>query len=164
MPTLPSQPRAPLSWPASKAANGATGERTECSMSARPYPKPPETQKPVQGVAYGMGAAIGAFAAMSAARAGAVNAATAARASSAFFISIPSFKCVRPDRRQGGNSEESQRMFEDYSRFDRECCGQPATLAGKRPYGSSNSRGRAKSANNAAQLHKKAPDNAGAFE
>src|SRR3954447_11962098 len=87
MPTLPSQPRAPLSWPVSKAANGATGERTECSMSARPYPKPPEIQKPVQGVAYGMGAAIGAFAAMSAARAGAVNAATAARASSAFFIS-----------------------------------------------------------------------------
>src|SRR3954464_10087683 len=120
MPTLPSQPRAPLSWPVSKAANGATGERTECSMSARPYPKPPEIQKPVQGVAYGMGAAIGAFAAMSAARAGAVN-------------QIPHLNAFGPIAGRGGNSGESQRMFEDYSRFDRECCGQPATLPGKRP-------------------------------
>src|SRR5881227_1461768 len=88
MPTLPSQPRAPLSWPISKSVNGATGERTECSISARPYPNPPEIQKPVQGVeGYATGAGpMGALAAMSAAKAGAEKAATAESARSSFFI------------------------------------------------------------------------------
>src|SRR5436190_17405624 len=57
-------------------------------MSAKPHPKPPEIQKPVQGVVgYAMGAgAIGALAAMSAAKAGAEKAATAESARSSFFI------------------------------------------------------------------------------
>src|SRR3954451_25314594 len=87
MPTLPSQPRAPLSWPASKGASGKSGSRTECSMSASPYPKPPEIQRPVQGVAYGTAGAMGAaFIGISAATAGAEKAATAESAKSSFFI------------------------------------------------------------------------------
>src|SRR3954447_2718581 len=87
MPTLPSQPRAPLSWPVSKAENGANESRTECSMSAKPYPKPPEIQRPVQGVTYGMAGAMGAaFIGISAARAGAEKAATAESARNSFFI------------------------------------------------------------------------------